>query len=98
MKYQVSVLAYVVRAVFVAALVLTPALATAQGSVTSGDIQRLQDDIYQASSDLSRLRSSDPDTAARLQTDLDDLRDEVIYLRVKMRKEGSVSRNDYNDV
>src|SRR5262249_763479 len=31
-------------------------------------------------------------------TQLDDLRDEVIYLRVKLRKEGSVSRNDYNDV
>ena len=36
--------------------------------------------------------------ADRLQTQLDELRDEVVYLRVKMRKEGTVSRSDYTDV
>jgi Skp family chaperone for outer membrane proteins len=70
---------------------------TAQ-SVTSIDIQRLQDQVYDASNEVSRLRSRDQATADRLQTQLDDLRDEVIYLRVKLRKEGSVSRTDYNDV
>ena len=35
---------------------------------------------------------------ARLQTELDDLRDEVVYLKVKLRKEGNVSRSDYTDV
>jgi hypothetical protein len=33
-----------------------------------------------------------------LQEDLDGLREEVIYLRVKLRKEGSVSRAEYNEV
>ena len=47
---------------------------------------------------MSRLRSRDQALADRLQAQLDDLRDEVVYLRVKMRKEGSVSRRDYNDV
>jgi hypothetical protein len=71
---------------------------TAQSAVTTTDIQRLQDQVYDASNEVARLRSRDQVLADRLQTRLDDLRDEVIYLRVKMRKEGSVSRRDYNDV
>lgn len=67
-------------------------------SVTATDIQRLQDQVYDASNEVSRLRSRDQGLADRLQNQLDEVRDEVIYLRVKMRKEGSVSRNDYNDV
>lgn len=69
-----------------------------QSSVTTTDIQRLQDQVYDASNEVSRLRSRDQPTADRLQAQLDDLRDEVVYLRVKLRKEGTVSRNDYNDV
>src|SRR3989304_3589026 len=72
--------------------------AAAQMNVTTSDIQRLQDDAYQAGADVSRLRSTDPNLAAQLQTELDELRDEVVYLKVKLRKEGSVSRNDYADV
>jgi len=67
-------------------------------SVSATDIQRLQDQVYQASTDISRLRSTNPDLAGSLQTDLDDLRDEVVYLKVKQRKEGNVSRTDYSDV
>ncbi|MEO6213291.1 MAG: hypothetical protein ABIP65_06655, partial [Vicinamibacterales bacterium] len=51
-----------------------------------------------AGMDVSRLRSGDTESATRLQNDLDDLRDEVIYLKVRMRKEGSVSRGEYIDV
>jgi hypothetical protein len=69
-----------------------------QSSVTTTDIQRLQDQLYDTSNEVARLRSRDQALFDRLQTKLDDLRDEVIYLRVKMRKEGSVSRRDYNDV
>ena len=65
--------------------------AAAQTTVGTADIQRLQDDVYQASSDISRLRSSNPADASRLQDDFDTLREEVIYLKVKLRKEGSVS-------
>src|SRR5262245_11192298 len=67
-------------------------------SVTSTDIQRLQDQVYDAGNEVSRLRSRDQALADKLTTQLDDLRDEVIYLRVKLRKEGSVSRSDYTDV
>jgi TolA-binding protein len=91
----------VMKIVKPAALMLALMLAapvSAQTSVTTTDIQRLQDQVYDASNEVSRLRSRDQATADRLQTQLDDLRDEVVYLRVKLRKEGSVSRNDYNDV
>ncbi|HEY0873014.1 MAG TPA: hypothetical protein VGD94_06040 [Vicinamibacterales bacterium] len=85
------------RLLVAAAFALMPVAAAAQ-SVTSSDIQRLQDEVFQAGSDLSRARSSNPDLASRLQSTLDDLRDEVIYLKVKLRKEGSVSRSEYTDV
>jgi hypothetical protein len=67
-------------------------------NVTSTDIQRLQDQVYDAGNEVSRLRSRDQALADRLQPQLDDLRDEVVYLKVKLRKEGAVSRSDYNDV
>ena len=67
-------------------------------TVTASDVQRLQDQVYDASNEVSRLRSRDSVLADRLQTQLDDLRDDVVYLRVKLRKEGTVSRRDYNDV
>ena len=83
-----------------AALAFALALATparAQ-SVTAADIQRLQDQVYDVSGDVYRTRNTAADSAARLQSDLDDLRDEVVYLKVKLRKEGSVSRGEYNDL
>ena len=66
--------------------------------VTTADIQRLQDQVYDVGNEVGRLRSRDQVLADRLQPQLDDLRDEVIYLRVKLRKEGAVSRGEYTDV
>ena len=86
-------------AMALALMLAAPASAQmAQGSVTTTDIQRLQDQVYDAGNEVSRLRSTDSARADRLQAQLDDLRDEAIYLKVKLRKEGSVSRSDYNDV
>jgi len=83
----------VAAAVLVAVFVATPAGAQ---SVTAADIQRLQDHIYDASADLSRLRSRDASQADRLQADLDTLREEVIYLKVKLRKDETVARPEYS--
>ena len=90
-------------AVLLAALMLTfsapiGVLAQNDASVTPADIQRLQDRVFGLSSDLSKLRSRDASTASRLEGDLDDLRDEVVYLRVKLRKEGRVQRSEYADL
>ena len=87
-----------VRAIALAAIVVGVAsTADAQSTVTNSDIQRLQDEVYQASSDLMRMRGN-TSSVSTMQQDLDDLREEVIYLKVKMRKEGSVSRNEYAEV
>ena len=74
------------------------ASAAAQGNVTPADIQRLQDNVYQAGTDVTQARTRDAARANQLQTELDDLRDEVIYLKVKLRKEGSLPRSEYADV
>jgi hypothetical protein len=82
---------------------LAPALGVcdvqaAQATVTQADIQRLQDAVYDAGSDVSRLRDRDARLAESLQREVDDLRDEVIYLKVKLRKERTVSRAEYSDL
>ena len=82
-------------ALFIAGLA---SAAAAQSTVTQNEIQRLQDNVFQASSDLTQLRSRDTERASQLQTELDDLRDEVIYLKVKLRKEQSLRRTEYADV
>jgi hypothetical protein len=76
----------------------TSAGAQQNNSVTQADIDRLQDNVYQAGTDVSQLRTRDAARATQLQSELDDLRDEVIYLKVKLRKEKSLARNEYADV
>ena len=49
----------------IAALALTVTVAQAQSVVSTADIQRLQDRIYDASSDVSRIRSQDAELASR---------------------------------
>jgi hypothetical protein len=75
-----------------------PAAAQTYSSVTQSDIQRLQDNVYQAGSDVSQLRSRDAARATQLQTELDEIREEVVYLKVKLRKEGTVARTEYSEV
>jgi hypothetical protein len=58
----------------------------------------LQDNVYDASTDVSRLRDRDARLADSLQRDLDDVRDEVIYLKVKLKKESKVPRAEYVDL
>jgi hypothetical protein len=89
---------------FLSPLVLTLALAAgfaspaAAQSVNTGDVQRLQDRIYDASRAVSQLRQRDPNTAAQLQAELDDLSDEAIYLKVKLRKNEPVGRREFAEV
>ena len=89
------------RYIAVAALCLSGLLApvTAQAqTVTAADIQRLQDNVYLADRDLTTLRGREAARATQLQAELDELRDEVVYLRVKLRKERTLSRSEYADV
>ncbi|MBI4265757.1 MAG: hypothetical protein HY657_15385 [Acidobacteria bacterium] len=92
-----SVLFRCVLAALLAAVLASPAAAQAP-TVTQADIQRLQDNVFQAGADVTQLRSRDAARADRLQTELDELREEVIYLKVKLRKERSLARAEYADV
>jgi TolA-binding protein len=85
-------------ALALAAVLLLALPAAAQNTVTSADIQRLQDQVYDASADIARMRDANASQATQLQQQLDDLRDEVTYLKVKLRKEGSVPYSEYTDV
>ena len=80
------------------AIIAAPAYAQQSSTVTQADVQRLQDNVYLADRDLSQLRSRDATRATQLGTELDDLRDEVVYLKVKLRKERTLSRTEYSDV
>jgi len=88
----------VVPAVALIALLASPAIAQQSSSVTQADVQRLQDNVYLADRDVSQLRSRDATRANQLVAELDDLRDEVVYLKVKLRKERTLSRSEYADV
>ncbi len=85
---------FAVAVFFVAGL----ASAAAAQNVTQTDLQRLQDNVYLADRDVSSLRGRDATRATQLQTELDDLRDEVVYLKVKLRKEHTLGRSEYADV
>jgi hypothetical protein len=95
---RVGLLAALVSAVPLATVSAAPAAAQLVNPVTQTEIQGLQDDVYLADRDVSQLRTRDQARANQLSTRLDDLRDEVIYLKVKLRKEGSVSRTELNDL
>jgi hypothetical protein len=75
-----------------------PVAASAQQSITQTDIQRLQDNVYLADRDITQLRTRDTSRASQLTAELDELRDEVIYLKVKLRKERTLPRSEYADV
>lgn len=82
----------------VCAAIAAPAVAGQGSSVTQADVQRLQDNIFLAERDIQQARSRDAARATQLSTELDDLRDEVIYLKVKLRKERTLARSEWADV
>ena len=90
---------FMIRAALAALVAVSLAApAVAQSSVTQADIQRLQDTVFQAERDINQMSSRESSRASQLRDELDDLRDEVTYLKVKLRKERSVTRAEYADV
>lgn len=87
-----------VRTAVAAGVLAMASMAGAQQSISPNDIERLQDQAFQASSEVARLRSTDTSRASQLEVELDELRDEVVYLKVKLRKEGTVNRSEYADL
>jgi TolA-binding protein len=78
---------------------LSAPMAAQQRAASDGaDIQRLRDNAYLVERDLATLSQRDTARAEPFQARLQDLQDEIIYLKVKQRKEGSVQRREYADV
>jgi hypothetical protein len=67
-------------------------------NATNVDIQRLQDSLDDAARDVADVKGRDSALASRLQSELDDLRDETTYLKVKIKKNETVPRTDYFDM
>jgi hypothetical protein len=81
------------------AAVVTLAGPVAAQDMTTSDLTRLQQTADQINSDLVQLRQRDRVAARTLQAELTELDEEIIYLKVKMRKEGGgVARVEYNDL
>jgi hypothetical protein len=90
---------FITRAVLAALVtVALTAPAVAQQSVTQADIQRLQDNVFLAERDINQMGSRDAARVSQLRDELDELRDEVIYLKVKLRKERTLTRAEFADV
>jgi hypothetical protein len=66
--------------------------------MTASDLTRLQQSSDEISTDLQQLRQRDRTAARTLQAELADLDDEIIYLKVKLRKERNVGRYEFTDL
>ncbi len=67
----------------------------AQSPATPADIQKLEQIATEVEADVSRVADRDAELAAQLLTELAEARDEITYLRVKRRREGRLSRDEY---
>ncbi len=67
-----------------------------QRTVTTADLQQLQDGVTSASTEVSQVRTRDAAKAAQLERDLDVLREDITYLRVVFRREGRVAQADFD--
>ena len=74
---------------------MTAATAFAQAPVSAQDISRLEAAANEVESLTKQLAKTDLRLAGTITESLTDVRDEIAYLRVKLRREGQVSREDY---
>jgi hypothetical protein len=69
-----------------------------QGPITATDLTRLDTSADDIAGRAVPLKASDPTLYDEVTKRLADLRDDITYLKVKLRKEGSVGRQEYADV
>jgi hypothetical protein len=90
------------RSGFAGVLVIVAVFAALAGAqqtpVTTAELARLDSTIVDIERQLVNLKKTDLTLAGEVERSLNDLRDEAAYLRVKLRREGSVTRTDYNSV
>lgn len=81
----------------IVALLLTASVG-AQAPVSAADLTRLDTTVTEIERQLATLNKTDVTLAAEVDKSLADLRDEVTYLKVKFRREGSVTRVEYSNL
>jgi outer membrane murein-binding lipoprotein Lpp len=74
------------------------AVPAAAQDMTASDVQRLEQTVDQIYSELTQMRARDRSAARAWQAELNELDEEVTYLKVKLRRERRVSRADFIDV
>ncbi len=83
---------------FTVGLTAVAATAWAQASVTESDLARLETAASEIDTQAVALKSTDPTLAAEVAKALESLREEIIYLKVKLRRESSVPRTEYSSL
>lgn len=81
-----------------AACVLALTTAIAAQDVTSADLQQLQDSAATVATDITQARTRDAAQAGELDRELAEVRDDLAYLRGKLRREGKVSHSETGDI
>jgi len=80
------------------ALILTTGTVWGQATVTAADVERLDAATAAIEKQMAVLKTSDPTLAADVEKSLTGLKEEVVFMRVMVRRGGNVSRADYNGV
>ncbi|MGE0811753.1 MAG: hypothetical protein AB7O28_25995 [Vicinamibacterales bacterium] len=81
-----------------AASVLALATTLAAQDVTTADLQALEDTAASVATDIGQARSRDAARAADFDRELAEVKDDIAYLRGKLRREGKVSQSELTDV
>lgn len=76
-------------------MVALTSLVRAQAAVTAADLARLEASAGEIQRMATDLRKTDATLAGTVEQSLADLRDEITYLKVKLRREGAVGREEY---
>ncbi len=81
----------------VVAVVLGAGLVAAQAAVTEADLKRLETAVSDVAHAAGMLAKTDATEAAEVEKQLTTVREEIVYLRVKLRREG-VTRAEYAEL
>src|SRR4029453_15424881 len=67
-------------------------------AVTESDLAKLDAAASEIGQRVGNLRTSDSTLAAEVERSLALLKEDIVYLRVRLRREGTLQRADYTDV
>ena len=67
-------------------------------AVTEADLARLDATASEINQRVGNLKASDSTLAAEVERSLALLKEDIVYLRVRLRREGTVQRADYTDI